>query len=498
MEKFSKYKKYFYILVAVFIGCLFFYITSRTPLAGDDWGYALNGMNNSPITMAFNFYQNWSGRFFSELWGFVVAPNRWIWNLINPLLFVLIFICIYRISGVKKYDILMPLLILAVILSVDDNLRMETYTWLMGTTYIIPLVMALIYFALVNHIFFAVDDLSKKDKVSILLSNLLLFYIGLTMENIAAMMVVGIIIMIIYAHFNKPKLVPYFLLNLVISIISFTIMRMSPGSQARLLRDNAEWAKLSLYEKFANGYAPFIEFTYINNNYLILFLSISMSILAFYSKEKMPKWFRYSSIAIQLFGVLVVFSFAFPINSDLLINSKSFFSMLFWPVYTLDCLILLFFGLIGCQKVKAIFMFMMAGGSNLVMLYSPVFGSRSSIYTVIFMIVVIAIILDSFDINKYLLLGIFIVTLGVCMDRVNEYIYKYRLVGMVTQERNAQLEYYREHPEDEEAWIKRYPIYTIHGADVEPGDDYHFETFKDYYQLPQSKDKIIFYFEETK
>ena len=113
------------------------------------------------------------------------------------------------------------------------------------------------------------------------------------------------------------------------------------------------------------------------------------------------------------------------------------------------------------------------------------------------MIAVMAIVLDEFDINKYLLLGIFIITLGVCADRVDEYVYKYRLVGMVTQERNAQLDYYREHPEDEEVWIKRYPIFTIHGADIEPGDDYHFETFKDYYQLPQSKDKIIFYFEET-
>ena len=498
MNKISKYKKYFYILAATFVGCLFFYITFKTPLAGDDWGYALNGMNCNPIKMAMNFYQSWSGRFFSELWGFIVAPNRWIWNIVNPLLFVLIFLCIYRIARVKKYHVLLPLIILAIILSVDDNLRMETYTWLMGTTYIIPLAMALVYFALMEHTFFKINGLGKKDKIALFLSNLLLFYIGLTMENIAAMMVVGVIIMIIYAYFNKPELVKYLLLNLLISVLSLLIMRMSPGSQARLLRDNAEWAKLGLFEKIANGYPSFIEFTFINNDYLILFLSISMLVLTIYSKEKMLKWFRFLSMAIQLFGIFAVFSFALPVEMAWLVNPKSIFSMIFWPIYTLDCLTLLFLGLSGRSQAKALFMFMMAGGSNLVMLYSPVFGSRSSIYTVIFMIAVVTIILDEFDINKYLLLVIFVATFGVCVDRVSEYVYKYRLVGMITQERNTQLEYYREHPEDEEVWIKRYPVYTIHGADIEPGDDYHFETFKDYYRLPQSKDKIIFYFEETK
>ena len=89
MKKLANYTKYFYIIGALFIGCLFFYITYKTPLAGDDWGYALNGISGNPIELAISFYNSWSGRFFSELWGFMVAPNKWIWNIVNPLLFVL-------------------------------------------------------------------------------------------------------------------------------------------------------------------------------------------------------------------------------------------------------------------------------------------------------------------------------------------------------------------------------------------------------------------------
>ena len=69
-------KKNFYIFGALFILLFFLYITIKTPPAGDDWGYALQGAH--PIAKALEFYQTWSGRFFSELWGFTVAPHKWL------------------------------------------------------------------------------------------------------------------------------------------------------------------------------------------------------------------------------------------------------------------------------------------------------------------------------------------------------------------------------------------------------------------------------------
>ena len=175
MKKLANYTKYFYIIGALFIGCLFFYITYKTPLAGDDWGYALNGSSGNPIELAISFYNSWSGRFFSELWGFVVAPNKWIWNIVNPLLFIVIFLCIYYFSRSKKYYITTVLVILAVILSVDDNLRMETYTWLMGTTYVIPLALSMIYLVSIDYLFFGTFRMQTKDNIIALLNNLLLW-----------------------------------------------------------------------------------------------------------------------------------------------------------------------------------------------------------------------------------------------------------------------------------------------------------------------------------
>lgn len=480
------------------MGCLFFYITYKTPLAGDDWGYALNGASANPFMMAVNFYNGWSGRFFSELWGFIAAPNKIIWNIVNPLIFVIIFLGIYYEIHVRKYYVLVPLLIIAVILSVDDNLRMETYTWLMGTTYTIPLALSFIYFISIEKLLFRNTSIKGKYKLIAALNNLLLFYIGLTMENIAAVMILAIILLLIYAYFHKKELIPYLIMNLVVSIVAFALMRVSPGSTARMLRDSADWMKMNFIEKIVNGYPSFLEFTFINNNYLILFLSLIMICLCLCGQKKIKLFLKLISLFIQFLAIIAVFSFVFiKADYNYLLDPNSLFSMLFWPIYTLDILLLIIFGMENNRrKDKALFFFMLGGSANLVMMYSPIFGSRSSIYTLIFMIVVMGLILESINLPKTISIMALLICILVIFDRFNEYIFKYRLVGLKQMERLEIIEYYKDHPEVEEAWIPRFPVYTIHGGDIDPGDSYHFETFKEYYQLPQDADKIIFYYEE--
>ena len=485
-------KKNFYVLASIFVLMLFAYITCKTPLAGDDWGYALNGSAGTPIKTALEFYNSWSGRFFSELWGMIVPGHKWIWNIVNPLLFMGIFICIYKLAYVQNKPILCSLLILAIMLSVDDNLRMETYSWIMGTTYIIPLFLSLLYFVIV-------DNLLKNEIYDIgliifaIIDNLFLFIIGLMMENIAASMIVGIVFVLVYAFLYKKKAVKYLIPNLVFSILSFVLMRMSPGSASRLNGEHAAWAKLSLFEKLANGYPNFLNMTFIENNYAILLFSICLILLICFSRKK-NKVQKLLPIIILLMGIITVFSFVF---TEALVNPNSVYSFIFCPVYIINAFYVLFTCLDNdYRKNKALFMLMFAGCNALVMLYSPIYGSRSAIYTVYYLIVVSILILDFVNINKHHVKTILLVLLVLIIgDRTREYIYKYRLVGIKQNERLEIIKYYQDHPEVEEAWIPRFPIFTVHGADVEIGDTYHFETFKDYYNLPQDADKIIFYYE---
>lgn len=493
MKKILK-KKNFFLIVVIFILGLFAYVTYKTPLAGDDWGYALNGSLGTPFKTAFEFYKNWSGRFFSELWGMIVPCHKYLWNIINPLLFCGIFICIYKLGRVNKKPIISALLILAFMLSVDDNLRMETYTWIMGTTYVIPLFFSLLYFVIVNQLF---DGYlySNKLKVACYLSNILLFIIGLMMENIAATMIVAVFILCLYAWFNKRQALKYLLINLAISTISFIILRASPGSAYRLENDNAAWMKLSLFEKISTAYPNFLQMTFINNNYAILLFSLCLIGLMVYTKNEVSKKCKVVSIIISLLGILNVFYFV--IGDSFINNSSSTYSFIFWSLYIVNAFVTIYLGVeTEFKRYKTIFLLMVAGCNALVMLYSPIYGSRSAIYTVYYLIVVSVLINEEFKSKKIINLFVIAILMFINCDRTIEYISKYKLVGIRNNERLEVIKYYQEHPEDEEAWIPRFPVYTIHGADIEPDDTYHLETFKEYYNLPQDADKIIFYFVE--
>lgn len=489
-------KKNFYVLVAIYVLILFAYITYKTPLAGDDWGYALNGSLGTPIKSALAFYQSWSGRFFSELWGMVVPCNKWLWNIINPLLFFGIFVCVYKLSYVNKKYISIPLLILAMMISIEDNLRMETYTWIMGTTYIVPLFLSLLYFLSVEKLF-ETDLYDKKIKTSCYINNICLFVIGLMMENIAATMIVGIVMMIIYSYINKRKALRYLIINLIVSIIAFVIMRLSPGSASRLLSEHALWANMSLFEKIGSAYPNFLDITFINNRYAISIFSLILILLLFTCKKDISKTYKIIAIIIDALAVINVFSAL--ISKSWLNNSSSIYSSIYWIVYVVNAFIQLFICLEnGFRKDKTIFMLIIGGCSALVMLYSPIYGSRSAIYLVYYLILVSAMLFEDININKKTFQ--IIVLVGLCaiiIDRSKEYIYKYKLVGLAQEERLEIIKYYKDHPEVEEAWIPRFPVLTVHGADIEIGDTYHFETFKQYYELPQDADKIIFYYEDS-
>lgn len=489
-------KKNFYIVLAIYVLILFAYITYKTPLAGDDWGYALNGSLGTPIKTALAFYQSWSGRFFSELWGMIVPCNKWLWNIINPLLFFGIFLSIYKLSYVNKKYVSIPLLILAMMLSVEDNLRMETYTWIMGTTYIIPLFLSLLYFLSVERLF-ETDLYDKKVKTSCYLNNICLFIIGLMMENIAATMIVGIVLMTIYAYINKRKALKFLIINLIVSIVSFVIMRLSPGSASRLLSEHASWASMNILEKVISAYPNFLDITFINNRYAISIFSLILVLLIITSKKDVSTTYKITAIIINLLAIVNVFSAL--ISESWLNNSSSLYSSIYWIVYVINAFIELFVCLNdGFRKDKIIFMLVIGGCSALVMLYSPIYGSRSAIYLIYYLILVSCMLFEDINVNKKTIQIIVLVILSaIIIDRTEEYVYKYKLVGLAQEERLEIIKYYQDHPEVEEAWIPRFPIFTIHGADVEIGDTYHFETFKEYYNLPQDADKITFYYKES-
>ena len=98
--------------------------------------------------------------------------------------------------------------------------------------------------------------------------------------------------------------------------------------------------------------------------------------------------------------------------------------------------------------------------------------------------------------NKVVIVALAIVCIFLIFRKTKEYIGKYSKVNEIQEKRLSDIAYYIANPDVKEVHITRMPPLTVHGADIEIGDDYHFETFKQYYGLPMDDD-IIFEFAES-
>lgn len=484
-------KKYFYVIIAIIIFALFIFISYKMPISGDDWGYCMAGESEGALKTAIQFYQTWSGRFFSEIWDTYFASHKGIWNIVNALLFLGAFLCVYKLGSIKNKTIISVMLILVAMLTVPDAMRMESYTWVTGSIYPASMLCSLIYFSITEEVFIK-DEYSKKLKLLLYLNNILLIVIGLMIENIAATMIIGIIVLIIYAYFNKKKALKYLIINLFFSALSFIIMRSSPGSASRLTEHEA-WSNASLFEKIISAYPNFIDMSFINNKYMISLFSVILILSLFYSKKKSNKTYKFISVGICLLGIVSVLSYL--IKDGILNNTNSIYSFVFWPIYVINAFITIYICIEdGYQKNKALFMLVIGGCSVLVLLYSPIYGSRHAIYLVYYLIITMIILFENTQIDsKVILYGILAVCTFLSVQRTLSWISLYKEIGNSQVEREQIIEYYVANPEVEEAWIPRFPANSAHGVDIEIGDTYHFETFKEFYNLPQDADKIIFY-----
>lgn len=488
-------KKYLYIIVALFIFALFIFISYKMPISGDDWGYCMAGESDGALKTAIQFYQTWSGRFFSEIWDAFFASHKFIWNFINALLFTGAFLCVYKLSSIKNKTITSILLILATMLTVPDAMRMESYTWVTGSIYPASMLWSLIYFVIAEELFIN-DEYSNKVKVLSYLSNIFLIVTGLMIENIAATMIVGIIILIIYAYFKKKKALKYLIINLIFSVTSFLIMRSSPGSASRQT-EHLAWNEASLFGKISSAYPNFLDMSFINNKYAISIFSIVLILALLFSKKKMNKIYKCISICICLLGIISVFSY---LIKDGVLNVPNFvYSFVFWPIYVINAFIIIYLSLDdGFQKDKALFMLMIGGCSVLVLLYSPIYGSRHAIYLIYYLMITMLIVFENTDINnKIIIYGMIAVCAILSIQRSLSWISLYKEIGNAQIEREQIIQYYIDNPDVEEAWIPRFPVNSAHGVDIEIGDTYHFETFKEYFKLPQDADKIVFYWEDA-
>ncbi len=453
---------------------LFFALISHwTPVSGDDWVYAVGGMWNNPFTQAFHMYQTWSGRYLSELWGFLVAPHKSLWNLLNPLFFTLIFCLLVQLTRGKNHIVSTTVLTFLLMLCVANRLRMQTYTWIMGTTYVIPLLLFLVQMLFVKK--WVLED--KTSKLSFIALCILNFCIPLYMENAAALICGADLLVLICLWFTDRKKFRKMLIPFVFAVIGTLIILLSPGAAARLTGDNAEFNSLSLFEKLAKNWPEFLYHTYTESIWITGALFALFSGWCFTKKQNWADW---AIPAVLTIVVLVL---------------KNGYLFLILTVL----MIVQFLRLEADSKQKwfLVYLTLCALGANAVMMVSPIFDSRSALYTVYLWILLSIVLFEGISMPKpawnTALAGIFTV---LCVIRMYSYYDIYHLVHLINIRRNQQIEYYRVRPDAGEAWILAYPDESIHSPNVQEGDDTHMYYFKEYYYLNQDLHLVFYYLKD--
>lgn len=364
----------------------------------------------------------------------------------------------------------------------------------MGTTYVIPLALSLFFF---KKMFLILENSLNLKTSYIVIYSLILFYIGLTMENIALVMILANICLMLYSYF-KFKVVPkYLYIFIFFSLISFTLLRFSPGANARLIRDHQDWMGFSIFKQILINYPNFIRLTFIEHRYLVLTfsgLNILLLVKKLYNKNKISI-IQLTIFSVFLIGCLISISLTISkyFNNSIIlqfIDYKSIINLIFWPIYII-AIFINSFELNKEDQNKVIFFILLAGLSNGVMMASPIFGFRSSLYTVYFMILATLIYLKSLDL-KYLNLILIVPLFIMLIKSTSNLNQKYELVSSVHNVRLGEITYYQKNPNIKEAWLIRYPIFSIHSGDIEQDDLYHMDVFKQYYGL--ESDLIIFFY----
>ena len=453
---------------------LFFALISHwTPVSGDDWVYAVGGMWNNPFKQAFHMYQTWSGRYLSELWGFLVAPHKSLWNLLNPLFFTLIFCLLVQLTKGKNHIVSTALLAFLLMLSVANRMRMQTYTWIMGTTYVIPLLLFLVQLMLVKK--WVLED--KTSKLSFVTLYILNFCIPLYMENAAALICGADLLVLIYLFITNQTKFKKMLLPLGFAIVGTLIILLSPGAAARLTGDNAEFNSLSLFEKLARNWPEFLYHTYTESIWITGALSALFCLWCFTKKRSWYDWVLPAGLTI------------------LAVVTQNYYLFLILTVFMAVQFLRLEPDL--KQKWFLVFLLLCALGANAVMMMSPIFDSRSALYTVYLWILLSLVLFEGISMPKPVwntaMAGIFTV---LCVIRMYSYYDIYHLVHLINIRRNQQIEYYRVRPDAGEAWILAYPDESIHSPNVQEGDDTHMYYFKEYYYLNQDLHLVFYYLKD--
>lgn len=476
MKKYFKKNNLVLLGIFIFMLCISFF----SPISGDDWGnYVVGKMGlKNMLNKAVSMYFDWEGRFISRLIINLVTYNKIIFNILLSL-FVTVFVYIFgNISKAKNKSIMYLGVFLSLFL-VERVVFTQGFLWVAGSvTYFFPSILLLIYI----FIYYRYYDKIFKDKwYSIVLFSIFSLILSLFVENITVCYVFINIILFIYKYISEKKFNKIILFNIMFSVVGLLIMMLSPGTKMRMLYENTVISD-PLIIRLIKNYANFIYYTFTSNVCLVFLFNVVMSLIL---KKKNYKKKNKILINLFLFIPSTIISLGFILGYfdvsllNILISKRNVCVIAYYTLYGFLYLYLVL-------KEEKIFHLLILSAliSNFSMLVSPVWGPRTTLYTVI-VLSGVNINLIALKINSNIILErlIYVVTGLIVFVYLVTYYNVFRYSRFISNEIDD-----AKSNEESEIILYEVPHYLV--WDFTPYDEWHIKTFKEYYGI---EDKEIVY-----
>lgn len=392
------------IFNSILLFLVFFLISYFIPLTGDDWTNANFNTNNifNIINIAWDKYFLHEGRLASRVFVIFFTNTKWLWNIVNAAMISGIYFFSMKIIKPKNVKLASVIFILAMLL-LENTMFTQSYLWVTGNcTYVLPMFLCILYLVLVDKVW---DENWQSKKIYYIIMIILNVFIPTMVEHISvSLVVINLLLSLIYYLKNK-KINKLLLTNLIISIVGFLIIYLSPGAQLRA--SEYEFSNYSLFKKIIVNIPNFINYTFIKNTFLIILIIILINVFIFY-KHKINFKRICASILINIIPIITIISNVLYLIAeksskarfilgyiDFSVDSTNIFIILYWIFIALLLLFINYKNFKETKDFKALFFYIIGMIANCSMLLSPIWGGRTSLFTVIMLYINFIILLES-------------------------------------------------------------------------------------------------------
>ena len=393
---------------AVLLFLIFLLISLWVPYCGDDWTNNILGLDSivDYFRVAYQKYLDVEGRFFSRIFVLIFTHYKFLWAIINALMISGIFVLINKIIK-NKNNKFIRFLTFTLFVFISNEILRQVIVWPTGSaTYMFPMFLTIIFLYFNNNIW---ENDYKISNLKFIVSLIMIMIVSMSIETVSVAMVFITLFIFVYVFWKTKKFDIKRFICFLISLIGFILMRVSPGATLRLA--DTGFSNIGFIDMMKTSIPKFVEYTYLTNIVLIILMVFVCYLLL---KNNKVKYLFVKMLALGVIPLLTVIMSAYKfcrlylgfevniLNKGLfLVNSSNVVIIIYWLFFTFAFIYLIYRYINESNKIKILFYTFIGYLANAAMLFSPIWGGRTTSFTVVMLFIVCMLIINNYKADLF-------------------------------------------------------------------------------------------------